>query len=268
MIDSHTHSIHSHDGLTTIKALVKRADSLKLEYLAVTEHLDKDYRYGKLEKLCRQLNLDCYEKAFENVKKGYEGKVFLAFGIECGYDKRLEKTYADIIEKYDFDVVINSVHTLDGVEAYYGDMFKNKTQDEVYNAYLDTLTNSVYAAYDCNIIAHIGYITRYAKYDNVLLYQPKYRKKTDDLLSAIIEKDKTIEINTHISKNGMEFLPEADIIRRYKELGGKNITFSSDAHKAKYVADKYRTVADFVKDSGFKEWTVYKKRKPYKIEID
>lgn len=267
MIDTHTHSKYSHDGKASIKSLIDMADNLKLDYFAITEHYDLDYKFGKKERFCRQLNLDKYKKAFDKAKARYNGNTFIAFGIECGYDKRLEDAYQKAIDKYDFDVVINSVHTLDGIEAYFGDMFIGKGEEEVYNKYLDTLIDSVYSKYPCNIISHIGYVTRYAKYGDNRLYKPKYFDKIDELLKAIIQNDKTLEINTHISKNGMEYLPEYNILVRYKELGGSNITFSSDAHSAKFIGDKYDLVCSAVKDLGFKEWTIYKKRLPYKIEI-
>ncbi len=268
MIDSHTHTFHSHDGLTSITNIVKRANELKMEYVAITEHFDRDYKFGNSERFCRQLNLKGYERAFNKVKNRYNGDTYLAFGIELGYDKRLEDYYDEVLKKYDFDVVINSVHTLGGIEAYYGNIFKGKTEDEVYFKYLDTLIDSVNAKYKFNIISHVGYVTRYANYENNLLWQDRYKKKIDDLLMLIIEKDKTLEINTHVSKNGLEFLPEAEIVERYVALGGNNVTFSSDAHKSKYLADKYELARDFCKGLGLKEWTVYKKGEPYKIGIE
>lgn len=268
MIDSHTHSIHSHDGRERIKTLVSTADKLQLEYYAITEHLDKDYQFGKKERLCRQLNLPLYKKHFDKVKSKYSGNTYFAFGIELGYDKRLEKYYSDIIEKYDFDVVINSVHTIGGIEAYYGDIFKNTSQDEIYNKYLDTLIDLVNAPYNYNIVSHIGYITRYANYENNCLYQDRFKAKIDTLLTLIIAKDKTLEINTHVHKNNMEYLPEYDILKRYYELGGRNITFSSDAHRKEQIAEKYDLAVEVAKEIGFSEWTVYKKQIPHKIKID
>ena len=268
MIDSHTHSIHSHDGRERIKTLVNTANNLGLEYYAITEHLDKDYQFGKKERLCRQLNLPLYKKHFDKVKSKYKGSTYLAFGIELGYDKRLEDYYSNIIKNYDYDVVINSVHTIGGIEAYYGDIFKNTTQEEIYNKYLDTVIDMVNAPYNYNIVSHIGYITRYARYQNNLLYQDIFKDKIDKMLKLIVDKDKTLEINTHVHKNNMEYLPEFDILKRYYELGGRNITFSSDAHHKEQIAEKYDLATTVAKEIGFKEWTVYKKQIPHKINIE
>lgn len=267
MFDGHSHSLYSHDGKTTLYRMIKKAERLNLEYYAITEHLDADYRYGKWERLCRKLNLDKYRNGFSRLSKKLSGKTYFAFGVEFGYNRNLENFYKAVAEKYNFDVIINSIHTLDGIEAYFGGIFKGKSQEEVYNRYLDALIMSVDAEYDYNVVGHIGYITRYANYENNSLFQPQYMTKIDLLLNKIIAKNKTIEINTRVGGQGIEFLPETDILLRYKELGGRNVTYGSDAHRAKELAYNYAYASEIAKKVGFDRWTVYKKGIPHHIPI-
>ena len=72
MIDSHSHSILSHDGKVSIEVLRDKAASMGAEYLAITEHLDRDYLYCGLsrERFIRQLNLEKYFRGFAEAKKG------------------------------------------------------------------------------------------------------------------------------------------------------------------------------------------------------
>ena len=57
------------------------------------------------------------------------------------------------------------------------------------------------------------------------------------------------------------------MMERYYALGGRRITFSSDAHNKKSIGDRYELASNLVKEIGFTHWTVYKDRIPYEIEI-
>ena len=63
------------------------------------------------------------------------------------------------------------------------------------------------------------------------------------------------------------FLPNIDIIKRYKQLGGKIITIGSDTHKIEDLASDFDVAIDILKQAGFDEIAVYHKRKPDFIKI-
>ncbi len=266
--DSHSHSKFSHDGRVKAETLIERAREMGLDYYAITEHLDRDYKYCHSERFLPQLRLKAYYKTVEKLRAKYDGDAtYVAFGVEAGYAPEVEKWYEEHLLKYDFDVIINSIHTMDGGDAYFGKIFEGKTQDEIYNRYLGLLLKAVKVNYDYDIVGHIGYVTRYVKFENYTLCQEKYQEKIDELLKEIIARDKTIEINTHIRHNEMMFLPERGILERYYALGGRKVTFSSDAHVLDSIGHRYDLVREVAKEIGFTHWTVYKKRKAYKIEI-
>lgn len=264
MIDSHSHTKLSHDGKVDIINFVKEASNRNFEYLAITEHYDRDYKYCFKEFFCHQLNLSKYNKKF-NEAKCLATKTYIAKGLECGYHKKAISKYMQVIPKMELDVVINSVHTLFGGDAYLKGCFKNRSIQTVYDEYLDLLYESLLVPYDYHIIGHIGYITRYAPYENSTLCQPQFYEKIDKVLNKIIELDKTLEVNTHI--NNTLCTPEDYILKRYFTLGGRRITFSSDAHDSKLIGDKYQQVCDKVKAIGFTHWTIYKKGIAYEVII-
>ena len=75
--------------------------------------------------------------------------------------------------------------------------------------------------------------------------------------------DKGIELNTSGFRYGLGSPhPNIEILKRYKELGGKIITLGSDAHKAEDLASHFDIAQDILRDVGFKEVAVYRKRKP------
>ncbi len=261
MIDSHSHSKFSHDGRVSIEKLIARAEEMGMNYYAVTEHLDRDYKFAKRERFIRQLNLKRYLRKVEKIRAQRDGneKTYVAFGVEAGYCPKSAPIYENELKDLELDVVINSIHTIDGGDVYFKDWFNGKEQDYIYNRYLDLIIESLDVNYHYDIVAHIGYVTRYAPYENVSLMQDKYLEKIDIILKKIIEKDKTIEINTHIKDEKLGFLPEIPLLKRYYELGGRNITFSSDTHRLDTMGFRYDRVVKVAKEIGFTHFVTYRK---------
>jgi|AGTN01.1.fsa_nt_gi histidinol phosphate phosphatase HisJ family len=266
MIDSHTHTFHSHDGKTTLPELIAAAKEKGLSYLAITEHLDRDYYYCCKERFARQLNLKRYSSDFEK-NKNLAGDMPLAFGVECGYLGKARARYVKDFSKYNFDVIINSVHTVDGGDLYFMSPEKLSDRNYVFGKYLEAVLESLDGLPDYDIVGHVGYVARYVKFENRSLYTPEFYGIIDDILGKIIEKDKTLELNTNVKDLPYPFLPEPAILKRYFALGGRNITFSSDAHIANKLCFGYETAAEEAKKIGFTEWTTYLGREKRTILI-
>lgn len=267
LIDSHSHTAFSHDGRAKAELMIEAAVGKGLAYYAVTEHLDRDYKYCKKERFLRQLNLKKYLHAVEKFRERDFGDTFVAFGVEAGYCAEATEWYKEKLSGYDFDVVINSIHTMHGQDAYFGKLFRGRKKDDVYTEYLDLLLESLHVPYAFDVIGHIGYITRYSGYPDFTLCEDRYAERIDALLKEIIALDKCVEINTHIRHPVMKYLPEKGILRRYFELGGRRITFSSDAHTPADIGKDFDLAASVALETGFTDWTVYKKHSPETVAI-
>ena len=68
-----------------------------------------------------------------------------------------------------------------------------------------------------------------------------------------------MEVNTSSKTAGSPFLPDTDILTRYFQLGGRNVSFASDAHDVTRVGEKRGLVCDALKKIGFTDLTI-----PYK----
>ncbi|MGN1103584.1 MAG: histidinol-phosphatase, partial [Candidatus Coproplasma sp.] len=66
---------------------------------------------------------------------------------------------------------------------------------------------------------------------------------------------------------GCTFLPDKDIITRYTELGGKLLSFGSDAHKADRYLGNADELKEFLKQLKIKELYYYKNRQPIAYKI-
>ena len=78
----------------------------------------------------------------------------------------------------------------------------------------------------------------------------------DCILKGIIRRGKILEVNTSSKTAGSPFIPDTDILTRYFELGGRDVSFASDSHDTARIAEKYSLVCDALKKIGFTHFTV------------
>ncbi|MDR2267656.1 MAG: histidinol-phosphatase HisJ family protein [Christensenellaceae bacterium] len=265
MLDTHIHSKHSHDGTPELSQIVAQAKSLGLTYIATTEHLDLDYLFGDIIPR-KQLDIDAY--LVDHRATRCDSALTLAFGIETGYSPESVELNKSILPKYPFDVIINSVHSLNNVDLYYLlPRINIENKNEIYLSYLEAVLGSTNPGYDYDVIAHLGYVARYVNYANKELYYNDTADIIDAILKNIIALDKTLEINTNVKTLPWVTLPEPAIIKRYAELGGTNISFASDAHTIDRICFNYDSAKEIVLSFGFKYWTSYVQRAQIKTKI-
>ncbi len=269
-VDTHTHTSHSHDGKVTLWQVVEAAKNKGLCYLCTTDHVDYDFEYGNNKSPInwRFLNDEKYYADWQTAKKTLDddknNTLNLCFGIEASYDgnpKVVEK-YQELIAKYPFDEVINSVHCVDGYDVYFNTAFWFKTKKKAYERYLQTIIASLDVPYQYDTVAHIGYIAHGAPYKEKALLYKDFPELIDELLKKIIAKDKAMEINFH-----HDMCPEINIIKRYFELGGRKISYGSDAHRADVCKD-YEIACTMLKEIGFTHLCTFVKHECQLVPIE
>ena len=168
-----------------------------------------------------------------------------------------------ICQKYRPDFIINSVHGGDGLDF----AFQNFTEDKkaVYGAYLALVRKSLDVPYPYDIVGHLGYIARYVPFEDRSF--AGFEKEIDDILTVIIQKDKILEVNTATKGLENKTLPSADILKRYFELGGRKVSFGSDAHNTDRIAEKREQTVTLLKTIGFTYITIPFKGEHIKVEL-
>lgn len=261
--DQHTHSSFSHDCSEPMENQLAAAKKVGLKYLAFTEHLDLDCYVDGIP--VEPLDLTAYEKKCLAVKNR-EKDIFVAFGIECGFHPSASRTYAEELPKHDFDVIINSVHTVNGKDPYFSSFYEGRSKAEAYAEYFSKVRESLEAPYRYDVIGHIGYAMRYYPHPDKSLDKGS-EEIVRDIFKRAIELDKTVEVNSHVKLTGLGSVPTVPMLKIYRELGGENVTFSSDAHYTARIADKWQEVYAALETLGFRYLTVYKEGKPEKLPI-
>jgi len=192
---------------------------------------------------------------------------------ELGEKEMLRKFIEDspISNKYDFDFIIGSMHTLFQKDIYHfrEEFFENNTKEEVYRLYFEEVLRSVKLFTDeFDVYGHLDFVMRYALEDDKSCHYADFRELLDQILRLLIQKGKGIEINTSGFRYGLGHMhPNTEIIKHYKELGGEIITVGSDAHHRKTLCSEFERAYAILKECGFSYITVFEKRKPRFVKI-
>ena len=274
MADIHVHSAYSFDSDAHLEKMLAAAQKKHADFYGASEHFN--YDLIKDEKTAALFGIDeeAYFHGARHLQEDYAGCMNVLVGAEFGYtdDQRAQEKYCQIYEKYRPDFVINSIHSINGSDYYYKHLFFGETgaprnKKDVYGEYLRFVRESLDAPYPYDIVGHIGYLTRYAPYTDVRITCEEFGEQVDDILLAIIKKNKILEVNT--SSKGLEdnFLPSEEILKRYYALGGRQVSFGSDAHDADRILDKWDEATGALKKIGFTYLTLPDKGEYLKIEI-
>ena len=272
LTDVHNHSKFSADGVSPLEDMVSTAKNKGLRYFGISEHFDNDYlALGlKINGGPPFTDADGYFRKAAELKEKYNDSnfTFLAGG-EFGFTQsnRCFDEYSRLLKKYSPDFVVNSVHTVDGRDCWYAEYFEGKTKELAYRAYLDAVLKSLSAPYHYDIVAHLGYCSRNAKYPDPKLRYEDFRDIIDEILNTVAQNGKILEVNSSSRTAGSDFLPDVDILARYYELGGRLISFASDAHSTERICDKRDKVVAVLKKIGFTHITVPTRAGYVKVEI-
>ncbi len=265
LIDIHLHSSFSFDSEENIENYVAAAKKSGATAIGFSEHYDYDaYLDGAEIELA---DIRAYSDKIAELRSR-EKRVDILYGIEFGYSKAAESEYKRLSSAEKFDYVINSVHTLpDRGDCYYQTAFSGLTTKQAYEIYFEKVLESLDANFDYQIVGHLGYVARYRKTPDCKILYEEFHGIIDEILKKIIELDKCLEINSSTGDSGNAFLPDRDVIERYISLGGRKMSFGSDAHRVGRYAENCDLLRSFLIEKGVSELCYFKDRKPvfYKI---
>ncbi len=265
LIDIHLHSSFSFDSDEKPENYLTAARNAGVSVIGFSEHYDYDAVLDGAD--ITVADIPKYVDRLKNLRSEFKSPEILC-GIEFGYRDFAVSHYRELIDRFDFDYVINSVHTLAGRgDCFHDAFFEGRTLKESYADYFKAVLESIRADFDYQIVGHIGYVSRYRSGEGSQIFYRDYADILDEILSEIIRRDKCLEINTSTGKSQSMFLPDRDVIQRYLQLGGEKMSFGSDAHCAADYLRKYKVLADYLKSIGVKRLFYYKNRRPVAYKI-
>lgn len=265
LIDMHVHSDNSPDGIHSTMYICECAVKNNLGAIAITDHCEVDKFFDE------KYNNMVFHSYFEcsKAKSAFEGQLLVLIGLEIAQPLS-NKTLADkIVNNHAYDFILGSIHTPDGFDKDIKEIEYDKL--DVYkfmNDYFQQLTEI--AKWDgCDALAHITCPMRriQGKYHIDFDYS-KISASTDELLKTMIRYNKALEINTSgLRQNIGRTMPDANIIKRYYELGGRLITFGSDAHDANDCGKGISEAMKMTRDCGYEKFAFYENREFLELNI-
>ena len=265
LLDLHTHTDNSPDAIHSITYMCEQAENKGLRAVAFTDHCEADVYYKN------HYDRSTKQSFFEIMKARsiFRGKLIISAGIELGQASFDFDLSDKIIDTFNYDIVLASVHNLNGMEDFYCiDYDKNDP-----NVLLDKYFDEIYKIVKWNgfdVLAHLTYPLRYIIGDHgISIDIEKYSDKVDEILRLLAVNGKALEINTSGLRQKIgKTMPDAPIIKRFRELGGEYITIGSDAHSANDLAGGIKEGMDIAHDCGFQYATLYESRVPIQIPLE
>ncbi|MBT1247081.1 MULTISPECIES: PHP domain-containing protein [unclassified Thermosipho (in: thermotogales)] len=225
MIDYHLHSNFSADSTSSIDDILSMAGNLSIIITDHYEAVDGEESF--------KFDVEVYKREMR--------KRNLPIGVEFGWDG---KGKIDIDLK-DFDFVILSNHK----------KYDEKDRQKVYEKYLLDLYTFVKKIDDFHVLGHLDFPRRFS--EGFEPFSKKLYPIIEDVLRLVLEKGKTIEVNTAGIFRYGEPNPSIDILKLFKKLGGKYVTIGSDAHKVEHVGRGIEKVYEILEEVGIKYLMVY-----------
>lgn len=266
--DYHVHTDYSDDSVYLMEDVVKDAIEMGMEEIAITDHTDygvkKDWIEGNIQyrngEPIANVDYPRYFKELEELINKYKN-IKIRKGMEFGVQMHTISQFKKLFDKYDFDFIILSIHQVEDKEFWTGDFQRGRTQQQYNERYYQEMLDVIRAYKDYSVLGHLDLIVRY---DEAGVYPfEKVKPMIIEILKQVIKDGKGIEVNTSYHRYGLkDMTPSRDILKLYKELGGKIITIGSDSHKKEHLGAYIEEAKDELRKLGFKYYCTFEKMKP------
>jgi histidinol-phosphatase (PHP family) len=258
--DNHVHTEWSWDtpGEASMARSCEQALAVGVPAVAFTDHLDftdwidgdqigaenlDPHRYNRMH----LLDVTGYLAAVDECRERYPDLRILS-GAEIGEAHMWAASAGAMVARSGFERILGSVHAIpfDGRLTAADEAFRLMPADDVMRRYLGEVLRLVEGSDLFQVLAHLDFPRRMwpwtaGPYDE-RAFEAEYRA----VLAALAAGDRILEVNT---KSPMV---SAELVRWWREAGGRAVSFGSDAHQPWRVGDKFKLAVDVVEAAGFR----------------
>jgi len=230
--DMHTHSHWSFDGRESIESLCEAALAKGLAGIAVTDHNDIDC---VVKGIYPPYEAEKYAEELAAVKKRYAGRLRVIMGVELGQCHLEPIKSRELVETFGYEYVLGALHNLQDVPDFSFMKYESMPQGLLGELFDRALQETKLLAGEpyLSALAHLTYPLRYMRLAGRKLDITRYYDKISEVYDVLIARGIPLEINTSGLRNALGMtLPEEELVRFWRECGGRLVVLGSDAHRA------------------------------------
>lgn len=276
LADYHVHTEFSDDSVLQLEDVCSLAIERGIDEICITDHVDYGVRpdwdeYRRDPSSARifegkpSINVD-YERYFpaiERVRERFAPELSVKTGMEFGVQSHTANRFHALFEQFadNWDFIILSIHQVGNEEFWNGTFQQGRTQAEYNMQYYEEMLRVVQSFDDWSVLGHLDLIKRYDQLG------PWPDSNARDIIAVIlkeaIRRGKGIELNTSSIRYGLSDLtPSTQILRLYRDLGGRILTTGSDSHKPEHLGAHIPMMRERLKDIGFTEFCTFDHMEP------
>jgi len=271
LLDYHLHSTCSADSISTIAQYCRRAAEQRFIEIGFCEHADFDPR----DYSCDFFDYALFRRQIEAQRESYGDSLAIRAAVEVTYQASREEEISEFLKGKELDYVIGSVHLVeDGQEwamvSEEGECeryFARRSVREAYQPYFAEVRWAVESGL-FDLIGHLDLVKRYG----VRCYGPfdlsLFATEIREILKLAVDRGVGLEINTSgLRQPPHETYPGLEVLRWYRELGGRILTVGSDAHSVEDLGKGIPEALCLAREAGFEALTLFEKREPRRLKI-
>ena len=277
LADYHVHTCYSDDSDYPMEDVVRDAIAWGLEELCFTDHVDYGVKRdwddprgmlwrpgapGEPERMAvANVDYPRYAAEIAALQQKYAGKIILRMGMEFGMQQHTIPEYERLFAAYPFDFILLSVHQVEDREFWTQEFQSGRTQAEYNLRYYQEILALVQRYQNYSVLGHLDLISRYDE-AGVFPFE-EIRPIVTEILKTVIQNGKGLELNTSSRRYGLtELTPSVEILKLYRNLGGRILTIGSDSHRREHLAAWLLESQEALRELGFGEVYTFRQMQP------
>jgi len=254
--DYHIHTKLCKHASGEMHEYVKSAIKKGIKEIAFTDHIPLSDNFDIAHRMAEK-ELELYLEQINKLSESYP-EILIKTGIEADYYDGHEVYLEKIINEFDFDLVILSIHFVygwpEGNWAFVYD-FPDRTLREVYSDYLQALMRGI----KCGLFDIVGHLDLVKSPEQPLLQ--KNKEELEQVFKLAGQHNMAVEINTSgLRKKIGQSYPAQEIIPLILEHG-LPLTLGSDAHKPEQVGFNFSELELYLRRFNNVKLSTFEKRK-------
>jgi len=272
-INYHLHNQYSADGRGSAEETCRAAVELGFDEISFTNHVEVfnaetgDWEVDLVE--ARQ-RFEQQQHEIERLQPEYP-ELRILLGVEYEFRPEWVEILEALTDSVDFDLIIGSVHVVDGHQVSggsVGNYFKDRDVSDTYGRYFEVVDEMLeWGGFD--VVGHLDLVKRFgAKYYGPFDAKP-FESQVRGVLEKMVAKGLGLEVNTSgVVQAPAEPYPGLDILRWAKEAQTATVTIGTDSHVPTSFEQGWEVGDLLLRRTGFTEITLFSHRIRKNVPIE